>query len=134
MNFQDFFKSKSNKNPKNDGFFDYIKNMRYFKLVMKDKQVSFLVKVEIVVLLLFLAIYTVSPIDLVPDIIPILGFVEDGLVGFAMLSFVGSIIQKELLKTRPKETFTTKTGKSKIIDVKFEDTNSKNEQPKDKNE
>ena len=43
------------------------------------------------------ALYIVSPIDFVPDTIPILGWLDDGLIGFLLLRLAFRLLPAELL-------------------------------------
>lgn len=43
------------------------------------------------------ALYIVSPIDFVPDTIPILGWLDDGLIGFLLLQLAFRLLPAELL-------------------------------------
>ena len=43
------------------------------------------------------ALYIVSPIDFVPDSIPILGWLDDGLIGFVLLQLAFRFLPAELL-------------------------------------
>ena len=43
------------------------------------------------------ALYIVSPIDFVPDSIPLLGWLDDGLIGFVLLQLAFRFLPAELL-------------------------------------
>ncbi|WP_156686837.1 YkvA family protein [Mycobacterium sp. Marseille-P9652] len=58
--------------------------LRLFKRVATDRAVPRMVRVELVLLLCYL----VSPIDLIPDFIPVIGFLDDALVVAIMLRIV----------------------------------------------
>ena len=58
--------------------------LRLFKRVATDRAVPRMVRVELVLLLGYL----VSPIDLIPDFIPVIGFLDDALVVAIMLRIV----------------------------------------------
>lgn len=58
--------------------------LRLFKRVATDGAVPRMVRVELVLLLCYL----VSPIDLIPDFIPVIGFLDDALVVAIMLRIV----------------------------------------------
>ena len=58
--------------------------LRLFKRVATDRAVPRMVRVE----LLLLLAYLVSPIDLIPDFIPIIGFLDDAFVVAIMLRIV----------------------------------------------
>lgn len=43
------------------------------------------------------ALYVISPIDFVPDTIPILGWLDDGMIGFLLLQLAFKFLPAELL-------------------------------------
>ena len=55
------------------------------------------------------ALYIVSPIDFVPDTIPILGWLDDGLIGFLLLQLAFRFLPAELLASL-RERVGTKLG------------------------
>ncbi|MBS7808340.1 DUF1232 domain-containing protein [Variovorax sp. PCZ-1] len=44
-------------------------------------------------------LYVISPIDLVPDLIPLLGWLDDGLVAMLLLKWAQRMLPTELLAT-----------------------------------
>ena len=58
--------------------------LRLFKRVATDGAVPWMVRVELMLLLGYL----VSPIDLIPDFIPVIGFLDDAVVVAIMLRIV----------------------------------------------
>lgn len=42
------------------------------------------------------AIYMISPVDLIPDVIPIFGWLDDGLLSFLLLRLAFKLLPKEL--------------------------------------
>ncbi len=58
--------------------------LRLFKRVATDGAVPWMVRVELVLLLGYL----ISPIDLIPDFIPVIGFLDDAVVVAIMLRIV----------------------------------------------
>lgn len=120
----------SNENKKD--FFGYIKNLKYLPNFFASKAIGFGKKALITGIFIFLGIYLVSPIDVVPDFIPVFGYLEDAVVLFSMLSYIGSLIKKE---TDSFDDVTPKKAKKKdskgatIIEVKFQEPKDKN--PKD---
>ncbi len=69
---------------------DYV---HVFYLLMKDKRTPWYVKG-----LAFISFcYAVSPIDLVPDFIPILGYIDDFLILPAMYGLIFKLVPKEIL-------------------------------------
>lgn len=119
-----FFKRK-------DSIIFYIKNVKNIKLFLSNKDISYWQKFKVIFVFVMMSIYFVSPIDIVPDFIPIFGYLEDILVGFSMMYYIGGTIHKNLNKTNSfenaelKEEKFSKSKNKKIIDVKFSD-NSKN--------
>ncbi|GEQ75409.1 hypothetical protein CTTA_2414 [Comamonas testosteroni] len=55
------------------------------------------------------ALYIVSPIDFVPDSIPVLGWLDDGLIGFLLLQLAFRFLPAELLASL-RERVGTKVG------------------------
>lgn len=43
------------------------------------------------------ALYVISPIDFVPDAIPVLGWLDDGLIGYLLLQLAFKLLPGELL-------------------------------------
>ncbi|OBG25563.1 hypothetical protein A5764_06370 [Mycobacterium sp. 852002-51057_SCH5723018] len=68
--------------------------LRLFKRVATDGAVPRMVRVELVLLLCYL----VSPIDLIPDFIPVIGFLDDALVVAIMLRIVVRTAGPEMLQ------------------------------------
>ena len=50
------------------------------------------------------ALYVVSPIDFIPDTIPILGWLDDGLIGYLLLQLAFKFLPEELLESLRKRT------------------------------
>lgn len=48
------------------------------------------------------ALYVVSPIDFVPDTIPILGWLDDGMIGFLLLQLAFKFLPADLLASLRK--------------------------------
>lgn len=115
----------STNNYKKD-FFGYIKNLKLISKFFTTTGIAFTKKLLVAIIFAFLGIYLVSPIDVVPDFIPVFGYVEDAVVIFSMLSYAGSIVKKALepfenIET-PKKEKTKDTKGTTIIDVKFKET------------
>ena len=72
---------------KNGGILNYIRNLRYLSRFLKSDEVGLLKKTEVLFLIAMMSIYLVSPVDMVPDFIPVFGYMEDALVVFSMLSY-----------------------------------------------
>ncbi|HMS27282.1 MAG TPA: DUF1232 domain-containing protein [Burkholderiaceae bacterium] len=56
------------------------------------------------------AVYIVSPIDLVPDIIPILGWLDDGIIAIILFKIAFKLLPKDLYDSL-KAQFEKKGGK-----------------------
>ena len=44
------------------------------------------------------ALYVISPIDFIPDALPILGWLDDGLIGYLLLQLAFKLLPPELLE------------------------------------
>jgi uncharacterized membrane protein YkvA (DUF1232 family) len=44
-------------------------------------------------------LYVVSPVDLIPDLIPLLGWLDDGVVALLLLKFAQRLLPDELLRS-----------------------------------
>ena len=58
--------------------------------------------------------YLVNPFDISPDFLPILGWIDDGLIVSLLISEVGQIVSEELKR---KQIFTTKTEIETVIET-----------------
>ncbi|MGB3300079.1 MAG: YkvA family protein [Phormidesmis sp.] len=55
-------------------------------------------------------LYLVSPLDISPDVFPVLGWIDDGLVATLLVTEVSSLISENLKRKRKPETaFNTQT-------------------------
>lgn len=45
------------------------------------------------------ALYVLSPIDFIPDAIPVLGWLDDGLIGYLLLQLAFKFLPEELLSS-----------------------------------
>ena len=115
-----FFKNK-------DSVIFYIKYVKNIKTFLANKNISNWQKFKAIFVFLMMMIYLVSPIDIVPDFIPIFGYIEDFLVSMAMMFYIGNLIYKNLNnpndpdKTELKKDKASKLKNKKVIDVKFSD-------------
>lgn len=115
-----FFKNK-------DSVIFYIKYVKNIKTFLASKNISNWQKFKAIFVFLMMMIYLVSPIDIVPDFIPIFGYIEDFLVSMAMMFYIGNLIYKNLNnpndpdKTELKKDKASKLKNKKVIDVKFSD-------------
>lgn len=101
--------------------FNYIKNLKYLGTFLSSNEVGFTKKVEVIFLIAMMSIYLISPIDLVPDFIPVFGYMEDALVVFSMLSYAGNIISKYkfLIKPESEKVKGRRKKEKDVIDVEF---------------
>ena len=108
---------------KNGGILNYIRNLRYLSRFLKSDEVGLLKKAEVLFLIAMMSIYLVSPVDMVPDFIPVFGDMEDALVVFSMLSYAGNIISKyrEFFRIEPVEVKNRVRKQKDVIDVEFTD-------------
>ena len=108
---------------KNGGILNYIRNLRYLSRFLKSDAVGLLKKTEVLFLIAMMSIYLVSPVDMVPDFIPVFGYMEDALVVFSMLSYAGNIISKyrEFFRIEPVEVKNRVRKQKDVIDVEFTD-------------
>lgn len=115
-----FFKNK-------DSVIFYIKYIKNIKTFLANKNISNWQKFKAIFVFLMMILYLVSPIDIVPDFIPIFGYIEDFLVSMAMMFYIGNLIYKNLNnpndpdKTELKKDKASKLKNKKVIDVKFSD-------------
>ena len=70
---------------------------------------------------LLAAVYIISPVDLVPDVIPILGWLDDGVVSILLFKLAFTLLPKEMYESL-KAQFEKKGGK--VDDAAFTQTES----------
>ncbi len=75
---------------------------------------------------LLAAVYIVSPVDLIPDVIPILGWLDDGVISIMLFKLAFKLLPKEMYESL-KAQFEKKGGKP-VDDSTF----AKSEQAKTK--
>lgn len=97
----------------------YLKMLKHFRQFMNDVETKMSKKFLVLSLLIISIIYLFTPIDIVPDLIPILGFTEDAAVILSVFTIVGKIIGKEYFNVESK--MESDQVKDKAIDVDFED-------------
>lgn len=66
---------------------------------------------------LLAAVYIVSPVDLVPDVIPILGWIDDGVIAILLFKLAFKLLPKDLYESL-KAQYEKKGGK-KVNDTVF---------------
>ena len=118
---------------KNGGILNYIRNLRYLSRFLKSDEVGLLKKTEVLFLIAMMSIYLVSPVDMVPDFIPVFGYMEDALVVFSMLSYAGNIISKyrEFFRIEPVEVKNRIRKQKDVIDVEFTDVTEEEDHKED---
>lgn len=95
----------------------FFKNIMIF---LSSKDVSFWQKFKVIFMIFMTGIYLISPIDIVPDFIPLFGYLEDIVVTYAMFYYIGNLVKKHIQNI----------SKDKIIvDVEFS-KNPKNDDEK----
>lgn len=62
--------------------------------------------------------YLVSPLDIVPDFLPIIGWVDDGLLAsFVVSELTQWVLEKRQKQANSPQTASTPTGAETVIDV-----------------
>mgnify|MGYP001072993590 CR=1 FL=1 len=63
--------------------------------------------------------YLVSPLDISPDVLPIIGWIDDGLIASLLITEVSQIISEELKRKNlsNKTAFNTQTEVETVIDT-----------------
>ena len=56
------------------------------------------------------AVYIISPVDLIPDLIPILGWLDDGLIAYVLIKLAFKFLPKDMYESL-KTQFDKKTVK-----------------------
>jgi uncharacterized membrane protein YkvA (DUF1232 family) len=69
---------------------------------------------------LLAAVYIISPVDIVPDLIPILGWLDDGVVSILLFKLAFKLLPKEMYESL-KAQFEKKGGK--VDDAAFTKSN-----------
>jgi len=66
---------------------------------------------------LMAAVYIVSPVDLVPDVIPILGWIDDGVIAILLFKLAFKLLPKDLYESLKAQQ--EKKGGKKVNDKDF---------------
>jgi uncharacterized membrane protein YkvA (DUF1232 family) len=72
---------------------------------------------------LLAAVYIISPIDLIPDVIPVIGWIDDGVISMLLFKLAFKLLPKEMYESL-KAQFEKKGGKvndavdDTVVDVK----------------
>lgn len=61
---------------------------------------------------LLAALYVISPIDFIPDAIPILGWLDDGLIGYFLLQMAFKFLPEDLLESLRERTGSSQKAKA----------------------
>ena len=56
--------------------------------------------------------YVISPIDFIPDAIPILGWLDDGLIGYFLLQMAFKFLPEDLLESLRERTGSSQKAKA----------------------
>lgn len=99
---------------------NYLKILKSLLQFLKSSETKISKKILVVILSLFSVLYLLLPVDLIPDLIPVLGFMEDITVILSMFTVIGKIIEKEH-PLSPKDDFREGTQKAPVIDVEVID-------------
>ena len=74
---------------------------------------------------LLAAVYIISPVDLVPDVIPILGWIDDGVISILLFKLAFKLLPKEMYESL-KAQFEKKDGRvDDAVFTKSETTKAK---------
>lgn len=96
------------------------KRIKAIKFMMRDKNVSFFKKALVV----FGIIYLVLPIDLIPPIIPVFGFLDDLILWLFILDYLKDELDKYWAQEDPaervKQTKKKYRGKNIVDGVEYE--------------
>jgi uncharacterized membrane protein YkvA (DUF1232 family) len=65
-----------------------------YKLVSEDKRTPKIAKIA----LGFAIAYTISPIDIIPDFIPVLGYMDDAIVSLALVHVAKKLVPKYIIE------------------------------------
>lgn len=95
----------------------FFKNIMIF---LSSKDISFWQKFKVIFMFLMTGIYLISPIDIVPDFIPLFGYLEDIVVTYAMFYYIGNLVKKHIQNISKEKN---------IVDVEFS-KNPKNDDKK----
>ncbi len=61
--------------------------------------------------------YIVSPIDISPDFIPVIGWIDDGVVIGLLVAELSQVVSAKLKERSTRVNDTTKTGEPESIDI-----------------
>ena len=61
---------------------------------------------------LLAALYVISPIDFIPDAIPILGWLDDGLIGYFLLQMAFKFLPEDLLESLRERSGSSQKAKA----------------------
>lgn len=92
--------------------------LKHIKNLLKDKEVAFWKKALVV----FAIFYLFLPLDLIPPLIPVFGFLDDGILWIGVLYLVWDELgkygeTKDVSKSEKKKNF---RGKNMVDGVEFE--------------
>jgi uncharacterized membrane protein YkvA (DUF1232 family) len=77
---------------------------------------------------LLAAVYIISPVDLIPDVIPILGWLDDGVIAMLLFKLAFKLLPKEMYDSL-KSQFEKKGGK--VDDAAFTKSEAVKAKPND---
>lgn len=96
-----------------------IKYMREFFNVLKNRRVSIISKLLILLMTAVTVVYVISPLDIFLGWLIDLGYIKNAVVGAAMFTFIGSMIKQAIAKANTKEKL-TQDKSNKIIQFRFQ--------------
>ncbi len=65
-------------------------------------------------------LYLVSPLDISPDVFPIIGWLDDGIVASLLITEVSSLMAEQLQRKRKPGSTATETAETVIFDADAE--------------
>lgn len=113
-----------NNEPKKTNIIDKLGDIKYMKEffnVLKNRRVSILSKLLILLMTAVTVVYVVSPLDIFLGWLIELGYIKNLVVGAAMFTFIGSMIKQAIAKANTKEKL-SQDESNKIIQFRFQNT------------
>ena len=83
--------------------------LRLVWAMLRDARTPAIAKLTAIVALL----YVISPLDLIPDVLPILGWLDDGLVAYLLFQLAQRLLPEDLLAALKQRTSSGSVSDSK---------------------
>ncbi len=87
---------------------DFIDKIKFYILILFNKQTPWFVKL----MLLFGILYLIYPFDLISDLIPFLGLVDDLTIGTSIVALALKLIPKEVVEDVSRKMYGEKHKKN----------------------